>query len=138
MLLDWCIALGCLAACFAGGWAFVSARLLQNFDDKETGVQVTGLFESWYFSTRCGTQQPAMRSSRAGLVVLLCQTHTLSNALGHSRCSGGVYSCLFIGAGIQQQQALADVGPIAVMSCHADPLVLHFCLLLQPAAAGGV
>lgn len=40
MVLDWCIALGCLAACFLGGWAFVSARLLQNFDDKETGVQV--------------------------------------------------------------------------------------------------
>lgn len=40
MLFDWCIALGCLAACFAGGWAFVSSRLLQNFDDKETGVQV--------------------------------------------------------------------------------------------------
>lgn len=40
MLLDWCIALGCLAACFAGGWAFVSSRLLQNFDEKETGVQI--------------------------------------------------------------------------------------------------
>jgi hypothetical protein len=44
MLLDWCIALGCLAACFAGGWAFVSSRLLQNYDDKETGVQVCGVF----------------------------------------------------------------------------------------------
>jgi hypothetical protein len=40
MLFDWCIALGCLAACFIGGWAFVSSRLLQNHDDKETGVQV--------------------------------------------------------------------------------------------------
>ncbi|KAF8063751.1 GTG2 [Scenedesmus sp. PABB004] len=38
--LDWVLALGCLAACFAGGWLFVSSSLLQAFDDRETGVLV--------------------------------------------------------------------------------------------------
>jgi hypothetical protein len=41
MLLDWVIAVGCIAACFVGGWLFVSSSLLQNYDDKETGVQVS-------------------------------------------------------------------------------------------------
>ncbi|WIA14392.1 hypothetical protein OEZ85_002920 [Tetradesmus obliquus] len=40
MLLDWFIAVGCIATCFVGGWLFVSSSLLQNYDDKETGVQV--------------------------------------------------------------------------------------------------
>lgn len=37
---DWLIGVGCLAACFAGGYSFVSWSLLRNYDDKETGVQV--------------------------------------------------------------------------------------------------
>jgi hypothetical protein len=41
MLLDWFIAVGCIAACFVGGWLFVSSSLLQNYDDNETGVQVS-------------------------------------------------------------------------------------------------
>lgn len=44
MLLDWFIAVGCIAACFVGGWLFVSSSLLQNYDDKETGVQVLWSF----------------------------------------------------------------------------------------------
>ncbi|KAF6253916.1 Abscisic acid G-protein coupled receptor-domain-containing protein [Scenedesmus sp. NREL 46B-D3] len=44
MLLDWFIAVGCIAACFVGGWLFVSSSLLQNYDDKETGVQILWSF----------------------------------------------------------------------------------------------
>eukprot|EP00882_Tetradesmus_deserticola_P015317 GHRQ01016314.1.p1 GENE.GHRQ01016314.1~~GHRQ01016314.1.p1 ORF type:complete len:116 (+),score=42.31 GHRQ01016314.1:334-681(+) len=44
MLLDWVIAVGCVAACFVGGWLFVSSSLLQNYDDKETGVQILWSF----------------------------------------------------------------------------------------------
>jgi hypothetical protein len=53
MLLDWCIALGSLGACFAGGWAFVSSRLLASCDDKETGVQVRGCSVCWVLCAVC-------------------------------------------------------------------------------------
>jgi hypothetical protein len=108
MLLDWVIAVGCIAACFVGGWLFVSSSLLQNYDDKETGVQVRkGLQDSKHplamqkikqSSTHHSSvvQQPTCYMAHMGLQYLMC------------------------------------------CCCAADSVVLHFCLLLQPFAAGSV
>lgn len=76
MLLDWFIAVGCIAACFVGGWLFVSSSLLQNYDDKETGVQVrselagkhkTGKPFISQSSSRCTHHQSALAAAAVSL-----------------------------------------------------------------------
>jgi hypothetical protein len=89
MLWDWVIAVGCLTACFVGGWLFVSWSLLQNFDERETAVLVSRSF--CYITSNCAVdkckmQQSAKAQAQPGMLSCSC-CHSLAGQARRSTCN---------------------------------------------------